>query len=425
MDYFLISPTGAPLSGEVEISGAKNAVLATMTAAMLADGTTTLTNVPYLRDTKTMSNVLRVIGCRIDGGAHEFKVDSHGANHLEAPYELVSTMRASFYVLGPLVARFGRCRVSLPGGCAWGPRPVDLHLKGLEALGAKIEVTHGYVEATSDGPLPGGNFRFPIVSVGATVNVLMAATLAKGTSVLENAAIEPEIDSLIDLLECMGAKIEGIGTRSLVVHGVPELHPGFSKTIPDRIEAGSFLCGGVISRGKIKATHCNPTHIKSLLDIFEEMGCTVNIGADWVEVDASRRDLKPVHVEAVPYPGFPTDLQAPLMAVLATVPGESKIRDSVYLDRFKHVAELNRLGANISLEGNVATIKGVEKLQGAPVMASDLRAAAALVITGLVADGETRVSRIYHLDRGYEDFERKIAQLGGKVSRLNDQIPAE
>ncbi|PJJ42119.1 UDP-N-acetylglucosamine 1-carboxyvinyltransferase [Hallerella succinigenes] len=421
MDSFSIVPTGKPLSGEVEISGAKNAVLATMTAAMLADGVTTITNVPYLRDTKTMSNVLRVIGCRIDGGPHEFKVDTHGANHLEAPYELVSTMRASFYVLGPLVSRFGRCRVSLPGGCAWGPRPVDLHLKGLEALGANIEVTHGYVEATSNGRLPGGNFRFPISSVGATVNVLMAATLAKGTSVLENAAIEPEIDSLVDLLLSMGVKIEGRGTRSLVVHGVEEMHPGFSETIPDRIEAGSFLCGAVISRGKVKTTKCDPIHIKSLLDIFEEMGCIVHTGKDWAEVDASSRDLKPVHVEAVPYPGFPTDLQAPLMAVLATVPGESKIRDTVYIDRFKHVAELNRLGANISLEGNTATIKGVEKLQGAPVMASDLRAAAALVIAGLVADGETRVSRIYHLDRGYENFEAKMAKLGGMVVRLSDQ----
>ena len=420
MDSFSIVPTGKPLSGEVEISGAKNAVLATMTAAMLADGVTTITNVPYLRDTKTMSNVLRVIGCRIDGGPHEFKVDTHGANHLEAPYELVSTMRASFYVLGPLVSRFGRCRVSLPGGCAWGPRPVDLHLKGLEALGANIEVTHGYVEATSNGRLPGGNFRFPISSVGATVNVLMAATLAKGTSILENAAIEPEIDSLVDLLLSMGVKIEGRGTRSLVVHGVEEMHPGFSETIPDRIEAGSFLCGAVISRGKVKATKCDPIHIKSLLDIFEEMGCIVHTGKDWAEVDASSRDLKPVHVEAVPYPGFPTDLQAPLMAVLATVPGESKIRDTVYIDRFKHVAELNRLGANISLEGNTATIKGVEKLQGAPVMASDLRAAAALVIAGLVADGETRVSRIYHLDRGYENFEAKMAKLGGMVVRLSD-----
>lgn len=420
MDYFSILPSGKPLSGEVEISGAKNAVLATMTAALLADGETVITNVPYLRDTKTMSNVLRIIGCKIDGGAHEFKVDTHGANHLEAPYELVSTMRASFYVLGPLVSRFGRCRVSLPGGCAWGPRPVDLHLKGLEALGAKIEVTHGYVEATSSGRLPGGNFRFPISSVGATVNVLMAAALADGTSVLENAAIEPEIDSLVDLLENMGAKIQGKGTRSLVIDGVEKMHPGFNRTIPDRIEAGSFLCGAVISRGKVRATHCNPTHIKALLDIFEEMGCKVVTGADFAEVDASVHDLKPVHVETAPYPGFPTDLQAPLMAVLATVPGESKIRDTVYLDRFKHVAELNRLGANISLEGNTATIKGVEKLQGAPVMASDLRAAAALVLAGIVADGETRVSRIYHLDRGYENFESKMAKLGANIIRKND-----
>lgn len=421
MDFFSVSALNRPLFGEVEISGAKNAVLATMAAALLADGVTKITNVPYLRDTKTMSDVLRIIGCRIDGESHEFHIDTHGANHLEAPYELVKTMRASFYVLGPLVARFGRCRVSLPGGCAWGPRPVDLHLKGLEALGAKVDVTHGYVEATSEKRLPGGNFRFPISSVGATVNVLMAATLAEGTSVLENAAQEPEIDSLIDCLVSMGARIEGRGTRTITVHGVEKLHPGTSITIPDRIEAGSFLCGAVITRGKIRTTHIEPLHIKALLDVFEEMGASVTTGKDWAEVDATGKELKPVRVETLPYPGFATDLQAPLMAVLTSVSGESKIKDTVYTDRFTHVAELNRLGADISLENNTAIIKGGKKLQGAPVMASDLRAAAALVLAGLVAEGETTISRIYHLDRGYENFEEKMAKLGGIIKRRQEE----
>ena len=251
MDQFIVPQVKAPVNGDVEISGAKNAVLAVMAAALLADGVSEITNVPHLKDMKTMSDVLRVIGCHINGGSHILRIDTRGVDHLEAPYELVKTMRASFYVLGPLVARFGRCRVSLPGGCAWGPRPVDLHLKGLEALGAKITVTHGYVEATCEGRLPGGNFNFPISSVGATVNVLMAATLAKGVSVLQNAALEPEIDNLIDFLTNMGAKIQGRGTRTLTVQGVESLRPGTGVTIPDRIEAGTFLCAAAITRGRI------------------------------------------------------------------------------------------------------------------------------------------------------------------------------
>ena len=373
MYQFIVPQVKKPLDGEVEISGAKNAVLAVMAAALLADGVSEITNVPHLKDMKTMSDVLRVIGCRISGEAHCLRIDTRGADHLEAPYELVKTMRASFYVLGPLVARFGRCRVSLPGGCAWGPRPVDLHLKGLEALGAKITLTRGYVEATCEGRLPGGTFHFPISSVGATVNVLMAATLAKGTSVLQNAALEPEIDNLVDFLVSMGAKIQGRGTRTLTVQGVEALR---------------------------------------------DMNCKVTVGPDWAEVDARGQELKPITIQTLPFPGYPTDMQAPLMATLLSVPGNSVIQDTVYNDRFKHVAEMERLGANITLSGNTATIKGGLPLEGAEVMGSDLRASAALVLAALIAEGETKISRIYHLDRGYEDFEAKMAKLGAEVQRV-------
>lgn len=418
MYQFIVPHVTKPLDGEVEISGAKNAVLAVMAAALLADGTSTITNVPHLKDMKTMSDVLRVIGCHINGSAHTLKIDTTNADHLEAPYELVKTMRASFYVLGPLVARFGRCRVSLPGGCAWGPRPVDLHLKGLEALGAKINVTHGYVEATCEGRLTGGTFNFPISSVGATVNVLMAATLAKGVSVLQNAAIEPEIDNLVDYLIGMGAKIQGRGTRTLTVQGVETLRPGSGNTIPDRIEAGTFLCAAAITRGRVKVTKIIPEHIASTLDAFREMGCSVITGSDFAEVDARGKTLNPITIQTLPFPGFPTDMQAPLMATLLSVPGNSLVQDTVYNDRFKHVGEMERLGASITLTGNTATIKGGAPLEGCEVMGSDLRASAALVLASLIAEGETHISRIYHLDRGYENFEEKMSKIGAIVKRV-------
>ncbi len=420
MDSFRVS-CGGSLDGEVRISGAKNAVLPMMASALLADGISEISNAPHLKDMKTMSDLLRVIGCRISGGEHQLLIDTRGANHLEAPYELVKTMRASFYVLGPLVARFGRARVSLPGGCAWGPRPVDLHLKGLEALGASIEVTHGYVEATCQGRLKGGVFHFPISSVGATANVLMAATLAEGTSVLHNAAVEPEIDATVDYLISMGADIQGRGTRTLTIRGKKELRPGNGRTIADRIEAGTFLAGALISRGRVKATNLDPEHQGALLDVFRRMGALVTMGPDWIEVDARERELKSVDIVTLPFPGFPTDMQAQLMAVLATVPGISVIQDTIYNDRFMHVAELERLGAEIRLKGDTATIHGGKKLGGAQVMASDLRASAAMVLAGLVAEGSTEISRIYHLDRGYEDFENKLRALGGAVERLHGQ----
>lgn len=421
MDRYIVSALKQPLHGEVEISGAKNAVLAVMAATLLADGVSEITNAPHLKDMKTMSDVLRVIGCRIDGGSHTLRIDTRGVNHLEAPYELVKTMRASFYVLGPLVSRFGRCRVSLPGGCAWGPRPVDLHLKGLEALGATINVTHGYVEAICEGRLKGGTFHFPISSVGATVNVLMAATLASGISTLHNVALEPEIDALVDYLIQMGAIIEGRGTRTLVIEGVEKLNPGSGATIPDRIEAGSFLIGAAMTRGRIKTTHMNPSHIEALISSLREMGCDVSIGDTWVEVDAYQKKLKPISVTTLPHPGFPTDLQAPMMALLTTIEGASVIQDTVYNDRFTHIAELQRLGADIQLTGNTAHIRGGKPLSSAPIMASDLRAGAALVLAALIAEGETSISRIYHIDRGYENFEEKMRSLGAQIKRSQDE----
>ncbi|MCL2283283.1 MAG: UDP-N-acetylglucosamine 1-carboxyvinyltransferase [Fibromonadales bacterium] len=417
MDSFLVSPNG-PLNGSVKISGAKNAVLPVMAAAMLSDGVSKISNVPLLKDTKTMADVLRVTGCRIKQENNELSIDASGINYLEAPYELVKTMRASFYVLGPLVAKFGKCRVSLPGGCAWGPRPVDLHLKGLEALGAKINITHGYVEALCEGRLKGGTFSFPISSVGATANILMAATLAEGTSVLQNCSIEPEITSLADYLAGMGADINGIGTRTLIVKGVEKLNPGNAKTIADRIEAGTFLAAAAITRGKVKVTDMVPQHQNPLLEVFRGMGCEISAGDDWVELAA--QDLQPAHITTLPYPGFPTDMQAQLMAVLATVKGASSVRDTIYNDRFKHVSELERLGADISLKEDTALINGGGELTGAPVMASDLRASAALILAGLVAKGQTEISRIYHLDRGYENFEGKLTALGASIERKLD-----
>jgi len=418
MDSFIVSPNG-PLKGSVKISGSKNAVLPVMAAAMLSDGVSKISNVPRLKDTQTMADVLRVIGCRIKQNENDLSIDSSDINHLEAPYELVKTMRASFYVLGPLVAKFGRCRVSLPGGCAWGPRPVDLHLKGLEALGAKINVTHGYVEAVSNGRLKGGTFSFPISSVGATANILMAATLAEGTSILQNSSIEPEITALANYLIGMGAEISGIGTRTLIVQGVEKLKPGDGQTIADRIEAGTFLSAAAITRGKIKTTNMVPEHQGALLEVFKSMGCEISSGDYWVELNAENMALSPAHITTLPYPGFPTDMQAQLMAVFATIKGISSVRDTIYTDRFKHVSELERLGAEISLKEDTAIINGGSELTGAQVMASDLRASAALVLAGLVSKGQTEISRIYHLDRGYENFEEKLAALGAKVERVH------
>lgn len=409
------------LSNEIDISGSKNAVLPIMTAALLTDGESYLSNVPFLKDVTTMADVLRVTGAKVIAGDHNLMIDTTNVYHMEAPYELVKTMRASIYVLGPLLAKHGRVRVSLPGGCAWGPRPVDLHIKGIEALGAKVEVTHGYIEATCEGRLKGGKFHFPISSVGATANILMAAVLAEGTTVLDNCAVEPEIDALVDYLIGMGAKVSGRGTRTLVIVGVEVLRPGNGVVIPDRIEAGTFLAAGIITRGKVKVNKVNPSHLDAVLKVFRNMNVKVETGSDWVEIDARNVVLKPTNIKTLPYPGFPTDMQPQMMAVLATIPGASIIQETIYLDRFKHIAELDRLGAEITLHDATATIVGKEKLTAAPVMASDLRASAALVIAALYAEGETEISRIYHHDRGYENFEEKLITLGGKIERFRTE----
>jgi len=419
MENFRVVPSG-PLDGEVRISGAKNAVLPVMAAALLAEGKSVITNVPYLKDVKTMSDVLRVVGARVEGGDHTLHIDSTNVHHLEAPYELVKTMRASIYVLGPLLARYGRARVSMPGGCAWGPRPVDLHIKGMEALGAEVEVTHGYIEARCER-LQGARFSFPVSSVGATANILMAAVLAEGVTVLDNAAAEPEIDALVDYLIGMGAIISGKGTRTLIIEGVESLKPGNGATIPDRIEAGTFLAAALITRGRVKVTHAEPEHVQSLLAVLREMNAQITTGKDWIEVDARNSELQPMSIETLPYPGFPTDMQAQLMAVFCTVPGTSSIRETIYLDRFKHLYELDRLGADVTLRDSTATIRGGKSLSGAPVMASDLRASAALVLAGLVAEGETIISRIYHIDRGYEAFEEKFRKIGATVERFRTE----
>lgn len=415
MDYYNVS-AGAPLDGEVTISGAKNAVLPIMSAALLARGRSRIDNVPNLKDVRTMADVLRVVGARVAFENGSMEIDCSEVSHFEAPYELVVTMRASIYVLGPLLARYGRARVSLPGGCAWGPRPVDLHIWGMEQLGAKVEVTHGYIEATAE-QLHGAQIHFPISSVGATANVLMAAVLAKGETVLDNAAVEPEIDNLCHFLLSMGAKIEGIGSRTLRIQGVEALLPGSCSTIPDRIEAGTFLCAAAITRGRVRVNRVNPHHLMEVIRSFVKMNLQVDYGEDWIELNATEDKLKPITVITQPYPGFPTDMQAQFMALLTTIPGNSAVKDTVYPDRFKHLSELDRLGATLQLQGDTALIEGGKQLTAAPVMVSDLRAGAALVLAGLVAVGTTVVSRIYHMDRGYEQFEQKLTALGGIIER--------
>ncbi len=417
MDALLIQG-GRPLSGRVAVSGAKNAALPVMAATLLAPGVHTLRNMPSLSDTRTMARVLETLGAKVGFQGGTCTVDSTNITSVEAPYDLVRTMRASIYVLGPLLARFGAARVSLPGGCAWGPRPVNLHLEGLKALGATLEIEHGYIVG-KDQRLKGGEFNFDVVSVGATAQLLMAATLAEGTTVLENVAIEPDITVLGEVLVACGARIEGLGSRRITVHGVTSLRPIDTAIIPDRIEAATFLAAAAITGGSITLERCVPEHLAASLRKLEEMGCTTRSGVDEVSITGPRRPVAR-DVTTAPYPGFPTDMQAQIMAVCALADGTSVITDTIYLDRFTHVPELNRLGANIELKGNIAVVKGVPSLQGAPVMATDIRASAALVIAALVAEGETRISRIYHLDRGYEALDRKLAGLGARIERVKE-----
>lgn len=416
MDKLLITG-GRQLRGTVPISGAKNAALPVMAATLMMPGVHRLRNVPRLRDTRTFARVLELLGAKVAFDGNLCTIDSVGVNSVEASYELVKTMRASIYVLAPLLARFGAARVSLPGGCAWGPRPVNLHLAGLQAMGAALDIEHGYIVG-HDVKLRGATFGFDVVSVGATAQLMMAAVLAEGTTVLENAAIEPDVTALGDVLVDCGARIEGLGTRQLTISGVRALRPIDTTIIPDRIEAATFAAAAAITGGRLRLERVVPAHFEAVLRKLEEAGSTVERDADAVTVTGPARP-KAVNVVTQPFPGFPTDMQAQMIAVCAIATGTSVIEDTVYLDRFTHVPELARMGANIELKGNVAVVKGVDGLSGAPVMATDLRASASLVLAGLVAQGETVIDRIYHLDRGYESLEQKLGALGARIERVN------
>jgi UDP-N-acetylglucosamine 1-carboxyvinyltransferase len=418
MDKIVIEG-GVPLRGTVQVSGAKNAALPALAAALLAEGDHAVRNVPDLADVRTMGRLLRHMGCaaeRLEGG-HAVALRVPAAVTPEAPYELVKTMRASVLVLGPLVARWGQARVSLPGGCAIGARPIDQHLKGLAALGARIELEHGYVSATvPGGRLRGAVFTFDGQTVTGTENVMMAAALAEGRTVLRNCAREPEVVDLAKALVRMGARIEGAGTDELRIDGVERLRPLDHDVIPDRIEAGTFLVAGALPGSDVVVAGCEPSHQEALVEKLRAMGATVTAAPGGLRVVGDGRP-RPVDVRTAPHPGFPTDMQAQVMALLCLADGSSKITETVFENRFMHVQELLRLGADITTDGKTAVVKGVPQLSGAPVMASDLRASAALVLAGLAARGATEVLRVYHLDRGYERIEAKLAPLGARIRR--------
>ncbi len=414
MDKIVING-GKPLKGKVQISGSKNAVLPIMAASLLASGKYTIRNVPDLRDVKTMAHLLRIIGAKVEFANQTLEIDTSNCNFFEAPYELVKTMRASIYVLGPLAGRFGKAKVSLPGGCAIGPRPVDLHIKALEKLGARIELQQGYIVA--DAPkLQGTRINFDISSVGATGNTLMAAVLAEGTTVIENAAQEPEITALCQFLVAMGARIEGIGTQQLTVRGVKNLNAVDFEVIPDRIEAGTFLLAAAITGGEVELQKVEPKTLGSLIERLREADVKVEEGERTIYCTAAER-VKAVSVTTATYPGFPTDLQAQWMALMCVAQGSSVITETIFVDRFTHVAELRRLGAQIKLNENVAVVTGVKNLNGAQVMSTDLRASASLILAGLRAQGRTEVLRVYHIDRGYEAIEKKLQSLDADIWR--------
>ena len=405
---------GKELSGEVVISGAKNAVLPIMAATLLCPGKFRISNVPDLKDTRTMMKLLDIVGSETSFRDNRLEIDSTNVNNPEAPYDLVKTMRASFYVLGPLISRFGRVQVSLPGGCAWGPRPVDYHLKGLEKLGAKLDLKNGNILAEAD-ELIGADINFEFPSVGATGNLAMAAVCAKGTTRLYNCAKEPEITQLCEFLNEMGANIEGIGTDMLTIMGVADLHPANIRIIPDRVEAGTFLMAGALN-GTIKVNNVIPGHLKRVTDKLTDAGCILQIDENSISI-SSPSSIKSVDMTTAVYPGFPTDLQAQWVALMSLSESSAIVTDTVYHDRFSHIPELSRLGANIKVDKNTAFIRGVKQLVGAPVMSTDIRASASLIIAALAASGKTEISRVYHIDRGYEKIEKKFLGLGAEIMR--------
>ena len=418
MDYLEITG-GKRLSGAIDISGAKNAALPVIAATILSDKPVELTNLPDVVDIRTLLKLLDMLGSRVEHEGTIARIDNGPMTSTKAVYEIVSQMRASILVLGPLLTRFGECEVSLPGGCAIGQRPIDLHLKALEAMGAKIEIKGGYVRAEAPEGLRGAKIIFDKITVGGTENVLMAAAMAHGTTQIINAAREPEIVQLCDMLAAAGVAIEGTGTANLTVHGTggePLVWNEPVAIIPDRIEAGTYLCAGAITHSDITLNKVNIEHIQAMIDKLESMGCQFAIGEESITIHPPEV-LRPVNIITAEYPGFPTDMQAQFMAVATLAEGESLIEERLFENRFMHVSELNRLGADIWLKGNTAAVKGVETLYGADVMATDLRASSALVLGALAAEGVTRVRRIYHLDRGYDDLEGKLATLGAAIER--------
>jgi UDP-N-acetylglucosamine 1-carboxyvinyltransferase len=414
----LIMAGGAPLDGEVRVSGAKNAALPILAATLLADGPMTVANVPHLQDITTTLELLGRMGVNLTVDERlNVEVDPRTIQSCVAPYELVRTMRASILVLGPLLARFGEAEVSLPGGCAIGARPVNLHVDGLRALGADIRIEGGYIKARCKR-LRGGRIVLDMVTVTGTENIMMAATLAKGTTVIENAAREPEVVDLANCLISMGARISGAGTDTVVVEGVESLSGGYYSVLPDRIETGTYLVAGAITGGRVRCKATDPSLLESVLLKLEEAGAQIDTGPDWIELRMRRERPQAVNVRTAPYPAFPTDMQAQFCALNAIAEGVGTITETIFENRFMHALEMQRMGADIRLEGNTAISRGVHGLSGAPVMATDLRASASLVLAGLVACGETHVGRIYHIDRGYECIEEKLAQLGASIRRV-------
>ena len=410
---------GERLIGEVEVSGSKNAVLPIFAASLLAEGENLFHQVPNLMAVRTIIRVLSNLGVKVGKEEKSYRVDATDISTHEAPYELVKTMRASILVLGPLVARMGKARVSLPGGCAIGSRPVNLHLMGLEALGAKIEIRHGYIEAEAQG-LRGASITFDIPTVTGTENLMMAAVMAKGKTTLQNAAMEPEVMELADVLIKMGAKIKGAGTSVIEIEGVKSLHAIEHTVIPDRIEAGTLMVAAGLTRGNIKLLRCPLHHMEAIVKKLRQSGMEIEPEGDGARVVGNRR-IRSVDVKTLPYPGFPTDMQAQFMVLMSLAKGLSVISETIFENRFIHVSELIRMGADIRIVGNSAIIQGVENLSGAPVMASDLRASASLVVAGVGAEGVTEVSRVYHLDRGYEGLDKKLAQLGANIKRIKEE----
>ncbi|MCL7461489.1 UDP-N-acetylglucosamine 1-carboxyvinyltransferase [Pseudomonas sp. NW5] len=419
MDKLIITG-GAPINGEIRISGAKNSALPILAATLLASEPVTVRNLPHLHDITTMIELFGRMGVQpVINEKLDVEVDASSITTLVAPYELVKTMRASILVLGPMLARFGQAEVALPGGCAIGSRPVDLHIRGLEAMGAEIEVEGGYIKARApEGGLRGAHFCFDVVSVTGTENILMAAALANGRSVLENAAREPEVVDLANMLNAMGAKIQGAGTATITVEGVPRLHGTTYAVMPDRIETGTYLVAAAATGGRVKLKDTDPGILEAVLLKLQEAGAEITTGENWIELDMHGKRPKAVNVRTAPYPAFPTDMQAQFIAMNAVAEGTGTVVETIFENRFMHVLEMQRMGAQIQIEGNTAIVTGVPRLKAAPVMATDLRASASLVLAALVADGDTLIDRIYHIDRGYECIEEKLQLLGAKIRRV-------